>query len=225
MKRLNARRKPLAQILGTAGIAAAVLLPMMGSLPAQAAPAPSAAGGQFGGVDLARILAGYNKKADLDGQIQALNQKLQSQFNAQQNSPMLTRGQLTRLGVLVSKSPRTDAETAELTGLQQQAAASAQELTTLQQKPSPTDADKARLTTLTTQLQSGQQALQEISTSYTTQVQQEQDRLSARLSDQVKVAIAAVAQQRGLAAVFNSQYAVYTANDITDDVLKRLNGK
>ncbi len=225
MKSYNAHRKPLGKILGTTLIAAGLLLPGLAALPAQAAPAASAAAGQFGGVDLGRILSGYNKRADLDGQIQGLNQKLQSQFNAQQNSPLLTREQLTRLGVLVSKSPRTDAETAELTSLQQQAAASAQELTTLQQKANPTDADKARLTTLTTQLQAGQQALQEISASYTAQVQAEQDKLNTRLSDQVKVAIAAVAQQRGLVAVFSSQYAVYTANDITDDVLKRLNGK
>ncbi len=225
MKSHRAPRKPLGKVWGIAGIAAGLMLPVFGALPALAAPAVSAASGQFGGVDLARILAGYNKKADLDSQIQALNQKLQAQFSAQQNSPLLTRDQITRLGVLVSKTPRTDAETAEMTSLQQQSAAAAQELTTLQQKVNPTDADKARLTILTTQLQGGQQALQEISTSYTTQVQAEQDRLSARLSDQVKAAIAAVAQQRGLAAVFNSQYAVYTANDITDEVLRRLNGK
>ncbi len=225
MKSQNAFHKPLGRIWGTAGIAAGLLLPFVGTMPAQAAPAASAATGQFGGVDLGRVLAGYNKKADLDGQIQALNAKLQSQFSAQQNSPLLTRDQLNRLGVLASKTPRTDAETAEMTSLQQQAAAAAQELTSLQQKANPTDADKARLTTLTTKLQGGQQALQEISTAYTAQVQAEQDRLSARLSDQVKAAIAAVAQQRGLAAVFNSQYAVYTSNDITDEVLKRLNGK
>lgn len=225
MKLQHRLYKSFNRALGTAGIVTGLMLPIVGALPVQAAPAASASAGQFGGVDLGRILAGYSKKADLDSQIQALNQKLQSQFNAQQNSPLLTREQITRLGTLVSKSPRTDAETAELTSLQQQAAASAQELTTLQQKANATDADKARLTTLTTQLQAGQQALQEISASYTTQVQAEQDKLSARLSDQVKAAIAAVAQQRGLAAVFNSQYAVYTANDITDEVLRRLNGK
>lgn len=225
MKSLSAPRNAFGKVLGIVGIAAGMLLPVLGTLPAQAAPTAAAVGGQFGGVDLGRILAGYNKKADLDGQIKALNDKLQAQFAAQQNSPLLTRDQITRLGTLVSKTPRTDAETAEMTSLQQQSAAAAQELTTLQQKVTPTDADKTRLTALTTQLQGGQQALQEISASYTAQVQAEQDRLSARLSDQVKAAIAAVAQQRGLAAVFNSQYAVYTANDITDDVLKRLNGK
>ena len=39
----------------------------------------------------------------------------------------------------------------------------------------------------------------------------------------MKEAIAAVAQQRGLAVVFDSKLALYTANDVTDDVLKRLN--
>ena len=32
-----------------------------------------------------------------------------------------------------------------------------------------------------------------------------------------------VAKQKGLAVVFDAQVAIYTANDITDDVVKRLN--
>lgn len=208
--------------LGAAGVMLGMLAIGTFTVPVQAAPA--AATLAIGSVNLPRIQAGYSKAADMQKQIEELNTRLQAQFNIQQNGVMLNKTELARLGTLVSKSPRTDAETAELTNLQQKAARDAQELTTLQQKPSPTDADKARLTTLTTQAQAGQQALQEISDGYRAQAQAEQERLSVQLSDQIKAAITAVAVQRGLAVVFDGQLAIYTANDITDDVLKRLNG-
>lgn len=212
------------QMVGTVGLIAGLLVPTLLSAPAQAAPVAGASSA-FGSVNVGRIEAESTRAADVKKQLQAMSDNFQQQFNVQQNSVMLSKDQQTRLGVLAAKTNRTDAETAELTGLQQSAAAAAQELTTLQQKANPTDADKARLSTLTAQAQTGQQVLQDISAGYTAQLQAQQARLGGQLSDQVKAAISAVAQQRGLAVVFDSTLAIYSANDITDDVLKRLNGK
>lgn len=214
----------LNKTLGTVGLIAGLLVPTLLSAPAQAAPVAGASSA-FGSVNVGRIEAESTRAADVKKQLQAMSDNFQQQFNVQQNSVMLSKDQQTRLGVLAAKTNRTDAETAELTGLQQSAAAAAQELTTLQQKANPTDADKARLSTLTAQAQTGQQVLQDISAGYTAQLQAQQARLGGQLSDQVKAAISAVAQQRGLAVVFDSTLAIYSANDITDDVLKRLNGK
>jgi len=214
----------LNKTLGTVGLIASLLVPTLLSAPAQAAPVAGASSA-FGSVNVGRIEAESTRAADVKKQLQTLSDNFQQQFNVQQNSVMLSKDQQTRLGVLAAKTNRTDAETAELTGLQQSAAAAAQELTALQQKANPTDADKARLSTLTAQAQAGQQVLQDISAGYTAQLQAQQARLGGQLSDQVKAAISAVAQQRGLAVIFDSTLAIYSANDITDDVLKRLNGK
>ncbi len=187
----------------------------------QAAPAASAY--PFGSVDLGKILTGYSKKAALDDQIKALNDQLDAQFKEQEGSDMLNKTQQQQLTALLAKSPRSAADTAQITLLEQQSAKDTQELIGLQQKSSPTAADSARLTALTQQHQAGQQALQDTADELKTKLQAEQDRLSTQLTDTIKAAVAAVAQQRGLTVVFNAQVAVYSANDITTEVLARLN--
>jgi Skp family chaperone for outer membrane proteins len=178
-----------------------------------------------GNVDLDKILAGYNKKASYDQQVQDLNAKLDAQFKQQVNYDMLNKDQQAQLTALLSKPSPTSQDQASVTALQQQSDKDAQELAALQQKQNPTTDDQARLQVLSQQKQAGQQILQDVADSYRTQVQDEQQRLSAQLSDTVRLAIIAVAKEKGLTLVFTSQVAIYSTNDITDDVLKRLNGK
>jgi Skp family chaperone for outer membrane proteins len=184
---------------------------------------PIVAPSLVGSVDLSKLLAGYKKKADLDAQIQALSQKLDAQFKQQVGSDMLTKDEQTKLTALLSEANPSSPDQAQITALQQESASAAQALAALQQKANPSAADQAQLTALTQQHQAGQQALQDVADAYKAQVQAEQDTLSAQLSATVKTAITAVAQQHGLALVFDSQFAIYCSNDITDEVLKQLN--
>lgn len=178
---------------------------------------------QIGSVDLQKVSDGYTKKGGLDQQLQDMNQRLLARFQQQTNSAMLSKEQQTRLQTLLAKPGPSDAEKAEIAALQAQSTKDSQELATLQQKKDLTDADKARLTALTQQQQGGQQVLQEVSDSYTKQLDAEKLRLNAQLTEAVRAAIIAVAKDRKLDAVFTSEVAIFTANDITDDVLKRLN--
>lgn len=212
----------LSRFCGAAGFALTVLGLQLPIAPVQAAPASSSPF-VFGSVDLAKILAGYKKKANLDQQIQALSQKLDAQFKQQVGSDMLTKEDQQALTALLSKPSLGDADRAQVTALQQKSAKDAQELAGLQQKQNPAAADTARLQALTQQRQVGQQSLQDAADAYKAQVQAEQERLSAQLSATVRTAIGEVAKDRGLMMVFDAQITVYSANDISDDVLKRLN--
>jgi Skp family chaperone for outer membrane proteins len=212
----------LRQLLTVAGFGLAVLaLPFIAG-PVQAAPAASTPF-VFGSVDLSKVLAGYKKKAALDEQIQALSQKLDAQFKQQVGSDMLSKDDQDKLTALLSKPDIGDADKAQITALQQQSAKDAQELAALQQKQNPSADDTARMQALTAQHQAGQQALQDTADAYKAQVQTEQDRLSAQLSATVRTAIGEVAKDHGLMMVFDAQITVYSANDISDDVLARLN--
>lgn len=208
---------------GTVGVALSLLALPLAVASVQAAPAASSSAFAFGSVDLNRILAGYKKKADLDQQILALNQKLDARFKQQVGSDMLSKEDQQKITALLSKPTLSDADRSQITALQQQSTKDAAELAGLQQKQNPTAADTARLQTLTQQRQAGQQALQDAADVYKAQLQAEQERLSAQLSATVKTAIGDVAKDKGLAMVFDAQFAVYSANDISDDVLKRLN--
>lgn len=199
---------------------AALACAALPALPVLAAPAGSL---QIGSVDLQKVSDGYTKKGSLDQQLQDMNQRLLARFQQQTNSAMLSKEQQTRLQTLLAKPGPSDAEKAEIAALQAQSTKDSQELATLQQKKDLTDADKARLTALTQQQQGGQQVLQEVSDSYTKQLDAEKVRLNAQLTEAVRAAIIAVAKDRKLDAVFTSEVAIFTTNDITDDVLKRLN--
>ena len=189
--------------------------------PARAADAPAAV--LFGSVDLQKIESGYSKKAAYDQQLQQLQQKLGGYLQQQGSFAMLSKADQTQLGVLLAKPAPTAQDTAQINALEAKSTQAAQQLTTLQQEQNPAQADKDQMAQLTQLQKDGQAALQDQSTAYQAQVQQESDQLSQQFAADVKTAISAVARQRGLAVVFDSQVALYTANDITDDVLKTLN--
>ena len=178
---------------------------------------------QFGSVDINKIQSQSTKKTKYDADLHALADKLDIQFKQQAASLMLTETEQRELGTLLGKNNRSDSETARVTALQTQATKAAQELTDLQQKKEPTPGDTARLAALSSQYEVGKEALQKIGDDYQAQLKALSDKDNADFTQSVREAIAAVAQQRGLAVVFTSDIAVYTANDISDEVVKRLN--
>lgn len=203
--------------LGTA----ALTLASITALPARAA-APSG-NQQFGSVDINKVQAQSTKKTKYDADLHALADKLDYQFKQQAASVMLTQAEQTELGGLLGKANQSDNDRARITALQTQATNSAKQLADLQQKQNPTPADTATLASLTSQYQAGQQALQKIGDQYQVQIKTLSDKDNAEFTQSVREAISAVAQQKGLAVVFTADIAVYTANDITDDVVKRIN--
>ncbi len=208
---------------GVAGLALGLLGSPALTRPAAAAPAAAPGALAMGNVDLDKIIAGYGKKAAYDQQVQDLNAKFDAQFKQQVNYDMLSKAQQTQLTELLSKPTPASQDQAAITALQAQSTKDAQELATLQQKQNPTADDQARLQALTQQHQAGQQALKDVADGYSAQVTARQQALSTELSNTVREAIVAVAKEKGLSMVFTSQIAIFSTNDITEDVLKRLN--
>ncbi len=204
-------------ILGSAALALAPL-----AAHAKAAPA-SGDMPVFGSVDINKLQTQSSKKAKYDTDLHALVDRLNTAFKQQASSIMLSKAEQTELGGLLSKTNPTEADHNRINALQAQASKAATELTDLQQKKDPTPADTARVDVLTRQYESGKTALQEVGDGYQGQLKALSDKDNTDFTQSVKEAIAAVAQQRGLSVVFTSDVAVYTTNDITDDVVKRIN--
>lgn len=202
------------------------LLPLVASVVLAAAVSGGAradSGPSFGSIDLGKVQTGYTKRADLEKSIQDLADRLQMAIKTQSTSDMLSLAQQKQLGDLLVKPNQTDADRSAETTLQNQSRADATELATLQQKQNLSDTERGRLDVLTKEQQAGKAAIEQVNSDYSDQVRQQQDKVSAQFTDLVRQAIAAVAKDKGLSVVFDSSVAVYTANDITDDVLKRLN--
>lgn len=204
-------------------VVASAALALTGALSGVPARAADPAGVAFGSVDVQKILTGYTKKATYDQQINQLNARLQGYMQQQSSSPMLSKADQDQLGALLAKPAPTDQDKATISQLQQKSTQAVQQLATLQQKQNPTDADRSQLADLLKMQEAGKQALDDTYKGYQDEVQKANESLSQKLSQEVKVAIGEVAKQRGLAVVFDAQVAIYTANDITDEVVKRLN--
>jgi len=206
--------------------AAVVLLPSFIAVQqahAQKSSAPAAAPISIGSVDIQKILAGYNKKATQETAFQAVVSNYQSALQVQQANAMLSEPEQQQLGSLLLKSNRTPADESQIKALETKSQADASELIALQQKSSPTDADQARRAILAQEQQNGQQVLQSVADTYKQAIDQRNQQESDAIATEIKAAVAAVAQQRGLTLVFDSSVAIYAANDITPLVLARLN--
>ncbi len=216
-------RKSSIQVL-IAATAAAVLsaLVIVQPVKAQAAAAPIS-GIVFGSVDIQKVLAGYTKKTTSETAFQVVVSGYQSALQVQQANTMLAAPEQQQLGSLLLKTNRTPADDAQIKTLETKSQSDASELIALQQKASPTDADRARLAVLTQEQQNGQQVLQTVADSYKQAIDQRNQQVSDAITAEIRAAVAAVAQQRGLTVVFDSSVAIYAANDVTPQVLTRLN--
>ena len=214
------RHRTFTNIMTLGAVAIAIAPSLAAARPASAAPAGMPA---FGSVDIQKLQTESSRKAKYDTDLHALADRLNTAFTKQTASIMLTKAEQTDLGGLLSKVNPTENDNTRVAVLQSKATKSAQELTDLQQAKAPTPADTARIASLTTQYDAGKAALQEIGDGYQAQLKALQEKDNTEFTQSVKEAISAVAQQKGLSVVFDSNIAVYTTNDITADVVKRIN--
>lgn len=210
---------------------AAALLITLGALPGAssiaraAAPAAAPTGAAFGSVDMQRCAQESKLRADSEQEwrsyAQSLDKALQKLGGG--SSRLLGEADIKALAALYEKPQLNPAEQKQASDLEAKADAAGAELSRLQQNASPSDADKKRFDELTKAQQSGDAVLQGIRDDYNGRVQQRREELLQKLTGQIRDAVAKVAKDKGLGVVFDAQVAVYTANDITPDVIKMLN--
>ncbi|HEY3332721.1 MAG TPA: OmpH family outer membrane protein [Capsulimonadaceae bacterium] len=211
-------------VLRRSGIFMAAALTLAGM--ALVSPQPAkAAGPMFASVDLALVFNKSNDKAKADIELQKLGQGLQTAFQSQQQGVMLSNTELRTLGQISQKAVQTDSDKASIQQLLAKSKKDADELAALQQKKESdlTEADKLRLSTLTAQQQAGQQALSDLNGEYRQILDQKSQELNAQINAHMKEVISQVAVKQGISVVFDSTVAVYTAADISKDVLAQLN--
>ena len=203
------------------GSAALALLSLTAAKPAAAAPASGTL--VIGSVDINKLQAGSTRKAKYDTDLRALVERLDAAFKVQAANLMLDLADQNELGALLSSPRPSDADRARVTALESKATANSQRLIDLQQKKDPIPADTAQIGALTDLNNNGQKIVSDIGAGYQARLKKLNEDDTAAFTQVVKDAITATAQQRGLTVVFTSDVAVYTTNDITDDVIKRIN--
>jgi hypothetical protein len=182
----------------------------------QVCAAPSAPAGAtlFGSVDIQKVISKYTKTAAMNAQIEALNTEFSDAIKEQASNAMLSAEDQQKLSDLLLKPTKTDADNQAISALQAKSQKDTQDLAELQQKKDLTDADRIRMQQLTQEQTSGQQALTEQSDKYKQSISDKNAELGQQVADDIRAAVATVAQQ----------FAIYTANDVTQAVVNKLNG-
>ncbi len=194
------------------------------------APALAADAQVFATVDIEKAFNDYTKKQDLDKQIMTDLQGLQSKLELRKTHEMLSSAEFEELATLKAKVKPTDAEKKRTEELEGASTARAQELQTLRQKTTPTDEEKNRMAALQSQVTQTGTELKDAAKQADTDWQKKRYDLSKQVMDDVQTQVAAVAKAKGITMVFNKSVGetvlvVFSANDITDEVLKKLNKK
>lgn len=193
-------------------------------------PASSAEAQVFASVDIEKAFNDYQKKQDLDKQIMADLQSLQLKFELRQTHELLSKTEFDELAALKAKPKPTEAETKRIGDLEAASSQLEQELQALRQKTTPTDAEKTRMAALQAQIKQTETEIKDGAKQAEADWQKRRYELSKQVMDDVQAAVAAVAKQKNFSMVFNKSVGeavlvVYSANDITEEVLKRLNKK
>jgi len=187
-------------------------------------PAHAQGASTFGSVDLQKVANSYTKRSAAQDQLGQLANQLDQTYSTQAANSMLSADQQKQLGNLLLKQNKTAADQAQIQTLESQSQKDAQALAALQQKKDLTDADRTQLAQLTDEQQNGAQALQAVQDDYRQRLEQQNQQLNQQSLDEIRDAVASVAKQKGLTVVFDASVAIYTANDITQAVINKLNG-
>lgn len=199
------------------------------SLPGFAADSKSGAQ-VFASVDINKILTGYDKSKQIDDQLGGLQASLKQRLQLRLNNRMLTDGEYKQLADLKALPTASADDTKKINELLDRSATLEKEFQALQQKPNASDAEKARMAELQAQADKSNANGKEDEAAFSDQLQKKQEELVSGLKKDVENAVSAVAKEKGVTMVFSKSIAqydfvIFSNNDISDDVLKKLNKK
>lgn len=188
------------------------------------AQARGATGG-FGMVDLKRVVDEYEQRKTMEGQLQQLRDQMRAKLQWRANNLLLEDAEITEYENLSSLANPTDQQRQRLQAIEQKSQQLNQELSQLRQKNPPSEQEVQRINQLTAAENRNRENLARIQDDYEQQLNARRDEMINQMLQEIRKAVAAVAQEKGLAVVFDSTQVLFASNDITNDVIRRLNRK
>lgn len=176
----------------------------------------------FGVVDYERVInESTYVKSNLD-RLQALETRYRGVLQTLQENIILTNEERQELANLLLANNLNEAQRKRVEQLTQAARQRAGELQQLRQKPQPSETEKAALERFTQMETVGREALQTLAQQLGQQLEQQVQQSRDQVNKAVREVITQVAKEKKLTVVFNAQAVLYAENDITSEVIKRL---
>lgn len=177
----------------------------------------------FGIIDLERVERESTFFKTRAEQLQNLENRYRTALQTLAENIVQTEEERQELTNLLLAENLTQAQQQRLQQLTQTARQRAGELQQLRQKPQPTETEKAALERFTQMEARGREAIQALQQQLEQQLVQRGRQLNEEVRKAIDEVVAQVARERKLAAVFTKGLVLYAENDITDEVIKRLN--
>ncbi|MCS6920280.1 MAG: OmpH family outer membrane protein [Fimbriimonadales bacterium] len=177
----------------------------------------------FGVVNRVRVLSESTFVKAREEQLQALEARYSGALQALQENIILTDEERQELANLLIAENLNDAQRQRVQQLSQTARQRADELQQLRQKPQPTETEKAALERFSQMEARGREAIQAFAQQLQQQLGQRIRQLNAEVDKAISETVAQVAKEKRLTLVFSAEAVLYAENDITDDVIKKLN--
>jgi len=179
----------------------------------------------FGSVNT-QIIANESKgrkqdMADLDKIVQTMRSVLQQLQEG--GARFLTDVEIKELASLLEKPNPTDVEKKRISALEDKGILASGQKRKLELTPNPTDDQKKQFASLTESEQKGMQTIKNLAGEYDKRLGDKELELNNKTVTDIKNKISEVAKEKNISVVFDSQVAIFTANDLTEEVIKRIN--
>lgn len=179
----------------------------------------------FGHVDVQQVLneskARQRDIAELTQMANSLRTIWQSLQDA--NSRFLSEPEIRELAGLYEKATKTDVDKKRITALEDAGTAKAERKRKLENTANPTDEQQQQFGQLRAAEDKGNAILKTLNDEFNKRMETRQAELNNKTVVDIKAVIGKIAQEKGLSVIFDSQVAIWTANDITQDVIKQIN--
>jgi len=179
----------------------------------------------FGMVDFERVI---NESELAKSSLKEL-ENMQRQYNALlqtlQDSLLVTDEERQELMNLIKLPTPTDPQKQRMQAIVTTARQRADELSALRQKPNPTETEKAALDRFTQMETKSREALQGMAQQLDQQLQTSLNESRQKVRNEIKSVIAVVAKEKKVTVVFDASGVLFCDNDLTEEVIKRLNAK
>jgi Skp family chaperone for outer membrane proteins len=176
-----------------------------------------------GTVDLERLRTEYAGLRQLERQFAEFQQQQQAQLDQRKETRLLTdeeRQEFLDRSQMAAPTPEAEQRLAELAALSDEREKRLRELHNKEQRTEEEEAEYQQLNSLLERRMSEIAALQ---SDLQQSVMSKYDELNKLYFDSLNGAVAAVAEERGLALVVTEEVVLFGGADITDAVLERLN--
>ena len=180
---------------------------------------------KFGVVDVTKVIMDSTAG-------KALKEDLTSQFNIRQGlmefvstNPVITGEQATKLRELSLKAGATAADKTEVENIKKAVQSDQKKFESLGLKGELTEKERSELEDLGARRRNAQGILQRWEQEFTRDLGQVEADKQGALLDSVKAVIQSEGKKQGYTVVFQSNVAIYSANDLTDEIVKALNAK